>query len=239
MELAIDAGGRESELWWLYRRTGRIDLRNELVMFYEPWAGRRARAFARARGIDWLELRGAAAVGLIEAIERFDPSCGVPFRAFASMRIEGELLDAGRKTFGRESRRRLSAQQRPGRFVGAGWRAAAGLDSEGSDGGTDAPCSQEEALPSREPDPAEAAAYAEVVSRVLGAMRTDRSREVARRRLLLGESIDEVSLAVGIGKSRVHELIRREVLPRARATLRRMGLVPKAGAAQRCPDAHR
>jgi len=37
------------------------------------------------------------AIGLIEAVDRFDPSRGVPFRSYAEIRIQGAMLDHLRK----------------------------------------------------------------------------------------------------------------------------------------------
>jgi RNA polymerase sigma factor for flagellar operon FliA len=42
------------------------------------------------------ELLSAGRVGLLTAARRYDPSRGVPFRAFATIRISGAMLDASR-----------------------------------------------------------------------------------------------------------------------------------------------
>jgi RNA polymerase sigma factor FliA len=44
------------------------------------------------------ELVDAAALGLVEAAQRFDESRGVPFRSYAVQRIRGAVIDAVRKT---------------------------------------------------------------------------------------------------------------------------------------------
>lgn len=44
--------------------------------------------------IDADELISVGLLGLIEVVDRFDPSRGVPFRAFAEIRIRGAIVDA-------------------------------------------------------------------------------------------------------------------------------------------------
>lgn len=222
-----DAGGSEAALWWEYRRTGKLGLRNRIVRFYWPWALARTRAFAWARRLDWDELWGAAATGLIKAIERFDPSCGVPFLAFAGVRVDGALLDAGRESLGRGARRRR--RRPPGRWGPTLRPEPVGCSGDESleDGGLDPALTPEEALPSREPDPAEEAAMNEIVSRILDSMEDGRLREIARRRFMLAESTDEIALALSLGKTRVNELLRHECLPRARRALRQLGFAPQ------------
>lgn len=73
-----------------YRRTGRSDLRDRLVRRHLPLAERIAGRFRR-RGIAYDDLVQTASVGLIHAVDRFDPDRGVPFEAFASPTIAGEI----------------------------------------------------------------------------------------------------------------------------------------------------
>jgi RNA polymerase sigma factor for flagellar operon FliA len=58
-------------------------------------AGRIARQFACHVDID--ELVSVGMLGLIEAVDRFEPARGVPFRAFAEIRIRGAIVDAIRQ----------------------------------------------------------------------------------------------------------------------------------------------
>ncbi len=73
-----------------YRRTGRTDLRDRLVRRHMPLAERIARRY-RLRGVPDDDLLQTASVGLIHAVDRFDPDRGVPFEAFASPTIAGEI----------------------------------------------------------------------------------------------------------------------------------------------------
>jgi RNA polymerase sigma factor (sigma-70 family) len=58
-------------------------------------AGRYFRSWSRLRAvIDYDDLLQAGCIGLLEALERFDPSLGVPFGAWARHRIRGAILDS-------------------------------------------------------------------------------------------------------------------------------------------------
>ena len=48
------------------------------------------------RHVDRDELHGAGAAGLVDAAHRYDPSTGVPFARYASIRVRGAILDATR-----------------------------------------------------------------------------------------------------------------------------------------------
>lgn len=48
------------------------------------------------RHVDRDELRGAGAAGLVDAAHRYDPTIGVPFARYATIRIRGAVLDATR-----------------------------------------------------------------------------------------------------------------------------------------------
>ncbi len=69
--------------------------RDALVMEYLPLVKRVAyRIVARVPGrVDVQDLISAGCVGLLTAIDRFDPSRGKPFEVFAEWRIKGAILD--------------------------------------------------------------------------------------------------------------------------------------------------
>jgi hypothetical protein len=157
---------------------------------------------------------------LIESIQRFDPSLSIPFKAFAIKRITGSLLDAGREACGRASRR----EPRPSKGSGPGEPFE---PREGVPGPADVDWKGR--VFSREPGPLSALLAGEVTSQVLDAMPDERLREIAWRRLILEESVDEVAMALGLGKTQVSYLLTRRVLPPARARMRKMGLGPGQG----------
>lgn len=70
--------------------------RNQTILEYYPMvraiAGRMVgRIPAR---VDLEEFVNIGVLGLIEAVERFDPTRGVPFKAYAEIRIRGAIVDA-------------------------------------------------------------------------------------------------------------------------------------------------
>lgn len=73
-----------------YRRSGARELRNALVEEHIGFADFLARRFAnRGEPID--DLRQVALIGLVKAVERFDPERGVTFTSFAVPTITGEI----------------------------------------------------------------------------------------------------------------------------------------------------
>ncbi len=73
-----------------YRRTGDRALRNELVEEHVRLAEFLARRFSH-RGEAHDDLRQVALVGLLKAVERFEPDRGLQFSSFATPTITGEL----------------------------------------------------------------------------------------------------------------------------------------------------
>ncbi|MFO1186162.1 MAG: SigB/SigF/SigG family RNA polymerase sigma factor [Alphaproteobacteria bacterium] len=73
-----------------YRATGDRAVRNELITLFSAVADRLARRYA-SRGEPQDDLLQVARLGLLKAVERFDPARGVPFEGFATPTITGEL----------------------------------------------------------------------------------------------------------------------------------------------------
>lgn len=71
-------------------------LNEALIIEYYPTAQAIARRVARRLppGVDVDDLTSVAALGLIEAVQRFDPSRGVPFHLYAKHRILGAVMDS-------------------------------------------------------------------------------------------------------------------------------------------------
>jgi RNA polymerase sigma-B factor len=88
-----DFVGDDAETWDLfveYHRTGDRAVRNELIERHLALAESLARRY-EGRGEPAPDLRQVAMIGLLKAIERFDPWRGVPFASFAVPTVRGEL----------------------------------------------------------------------------------------------------------------------------------------------------
>lgn len=96
--------------------TAQTTRRNEYVTRYYPYVERVARGMARRLPTHILldDLISSGALGLIEAAERFDPTYGQNFEAFAEQRIRGAMLDDIRRrdTLSRDMRRLWSELRR-------------------------------------------------------------------------------------------------------------------------------
>lgn len=90
----------EQELWRRYRQEFDEDARDGLVQYHMPFvyylAGQMRRRTGRRVDID--DLVSAGALGLLHAVERFDPSRGFVFSTFATRRIRGAMLDEVRRS---------------------------------------------------------------------------------------------------------------------------------------------
>lgn len=88
----------ELDLWERYGRRDET-ARKDLILFYLPlvdeWAKRISKAASWA---NWKDLRQDGVIGLMKAIERFDPNRGVAFRYFASRYIRGAIFDSAELT---------------------------------------------------------------------------------------------------------------------------------------------
>lgn len=86
-----DPGDLEDlQLFREFAATRSRTLRNQLVERHMGFAAHIAGRFQRAAGRDE-DLRQVAMLGLVKAVDRFDPEYGSTFSAFAGRTIEGEL----------------------------------------------------------------------------------------------------------------------------------------------------
>src|SRR5918993_3274190 len=77
-------------LFVTYRDTGERAVRNELVEAHRGLAASIANDY-RGRGVELDDLVQIAMLGMIKAVERFDPDRGIPFSSFASRTVNGEI----------------------------------------------------------------------------------------------------------------------------------------------------
>src|SRR4051794_33450868 len=88
-----DFPGNDAETWSLfvrYHHTRGRELRNALIERHMALAEGLARPYAR-RGEPFDDLRQVAMLGLLKAVDRFDPDREIPFASFAIPTIRGEL----------------------------------------------------------------------------------------------------------------------------------------------------
>ena len=80
----------EEKLWARFAARHEPRVREELIRRYLPFASKLTQRY-RSASESFDDLLQVASLGLVNAIDRFDPSRGVPFTAFASPTILGEL----------------------------------------------------------------------------------------------------------------------------------------------------
>jgi RNA polymerase sigma factor FliA len=82
-------------LWAEYKKTGAQALRDQLIVHYAPVvkyvAGRVS--VGLPRHVDEADLASYGIIGLIDAIERFEPSRKIKFETYAIPRIKGAIID--------------------------------------------------------------------------------------------------------------------------------------------------
>jgi RNA polymerase sporulation-specific sigma factor len=92
----------ERRLWLAYKRRGHRRSRTRLIEAYQPLVFKVAMAL-RLREPVLMDMIQEGTVGLIQAVERFDPDRGVRFSTFATYRIRGRILNALRRERGRRA----------------------------------------------------------------------------------------------------------------------------------------
>jgi RNA polymerase sigma factor for flagellar operon FliA len=84
----------EAELWKRWRDGGELAARDALIARYRGYAkSLAARLFSRRsfNDVEFEEYHQLALLGLMEALDRFDPARGVKFKTFATPRIQGAI----------------------------------------------------------------------------------------------------------------------------------------------------
>lgn len=99
---------------WADSRAGDVSSRGALIERYSDLAIGIARCMRvpQASLADRDDVASAAMIGLIGAVDRFDPRRGVPFEAYAALRIRGAVVDELRRVDerGRADRRAEGAE---------------------------------------------------------------------------------------------------------------------------------
>ncbi len=91
-----DVRGDVARLWADFKETGSPDLRNRLVLQYAPLvkyvAGRVGSGLPQS--VDNADLVSEGVIGLMDAIEKFEPDRGLQFQTYAVPRIRGAIIDS-------------------------------------------------------------------------------------------------------------------------------------------------
>ncbi|MFI4973106.1 MAG: sigma-70 family RNA polymerase sigma factor [Caulobacterales bacterium] len=223
--LIPDPEAAEAALWTEFKAGGSLEAREKLFSLYFPLARRIAARRFRSRSgadIELPDLRQLATVGLLEAIDRYDPALGPPFKAFAGRWISGTVLGGIAKMS--ELREQLSFRARVRRdrlrslsdvepdvlSVADAMRALAdlavglaiGFMVEGAglyvaDGAPDPRASAYQTL-----------AWKETMVRIMAAISqlADRDQAVIRHHYLNGLSFDEIGGLLGLSKTRISQI---------------------------------
>lgn len=94
-----DARTITAETWEEYQRTHDTEMRNEILMAYidiVTFSARRLNAVYNGM-MQTGDIINQGVLSLIECIDRYDPSRGIQFDTFASIRVRGAIIDYIRK----------------------------------------------------------------------------------------------------------------------------------------------
>lgn len=86
----------ELVLWEQWREGRELAARNALILKYSPWARMVARdVYMRVRSLGdaWHDCVQNALIGLLEAMDRFDPGRGIKFETYARYRVRGAVFN--------------------------------------------------------------------------------------------------------------------------------------------------
>jgi len=103
----------EMVLWCRLRRDADPEARVELLELHLPYARVVAASYYRKRFHDEIEFgdyQQYACIGLLEAMDRFDPERGAQFRTFAARRMHGAILNGIERLT--EKQQQIAARQR-------------------------------------------------------------------------------------------------------------------------------
>lgn len=94
--MELTAVRSETDVWADYKSTGSPELRNQLVLQYSPlvkYVAGRVRSELPAN-VDSADLVSEGVIGLIDAIDKYEPERGLQFQTYAVPRIRGAILDS-------------------------------------------------------------------------------------------------------------------------------------------------
>ncbi len=90
-EVSLLSSEEEAALWRAFKEHGDQQARRRLIESYQPLVFKQALPYRGFDGV--MDLIQEGTVGLIEAVEHYDPRRGVAFSLFAVHRIRGRMCD--------------------------------------------------------------------------------------------------------------------------------------------------
>lgn len=213
----------EAQLWRA-TRSGSAEAREALFSRYAAFARQIAARHFRDRtggDLDLQEFRQLAYAGLLEAIDRFDPDRGVPFRGYAARRIAGSVLDgiahvselreqiAFRNRLRSDRVRSLAIRDADQLSSSDAMRALAEIATGLAIGFMlDSGLMASEETADRAPSAYEGLAWKETVQRLRVALDElpDREQLIIRQHYLHGVAFDLIADLLGLSKGRVSQL---------------------------------
>ena len=97
---STDADSSVDHLWRAYKEGGDKDARDRLVLQYSPlvkYVAGRVRS-GLPSSVDQADLISDGVIGLMDAIEKFDPDRGLQFQTYAVPRVRGAIVDGLRRS---------------------------------------------------------------------------------------------------------------------------------------------
>jgi len=119
-------------LWKRWRAGADMDARDWLIRHHLPYARMiAATSYARRthNDIEFNEYMQLASIGLIEAVDRFDPAHGVQFKTFATKRVHGSILNGLVRLTEKNQQIAIKMRLRQERLEAAKEAAAESLDA--------------------------------------------------------------------------------------------------------------
>ncbi|WP_157215370.1 sigma-70 family RNA polymerase sigma factor [Flavisphingomonas formosensis] len=240
MASALADGNAEASLW-LACRAGSQAARERLFERHHGFALAIARRHHRLRDrgdLDLADLRQWAYSGLLEAIDRFDPDHGTPFRGYATRRISGSILNginqmsevreqiASRAQAERDRLHSLAPSTPPrakdaiielAELIGS---LAIGFMLEGTSLYVD----DEAGQPAPQPSAYDSAEWRELIGRLHAELAAlpERERMILRHHYLSGVGFEQIADLLGLSKGRISQL-HRAALVRLRQRLTQRG----------------